>query len=359
MKRSSLALFALAALIAAAAALVVVLRGEPTRTEANLLDRPVFPDLAARLDNAATLELRRHDGTVTLTRGDQGWVIAEKHGFPARPERVRELLVGLAELRLVEARTGNPELFSRLGLEEVTEPGGTSVLVTLSDAAGAPMAQLIVGRRRVRMAGNLPEAVHVRRPGETQTWLAEGTLRVDTDPMLWLDRDILDIRRERIAKVRTHRAGAAPLTVVRRDPAAAAEVIEPADGLATDPIRLDDLPRALEFLSFTDVRPAADVAGAEPAGEAWIETFDGITVSVRLFALEDGRWALFGVAWSAPVGETTTDAPTPSPTPDAARAEAERLAGRLGPWAFRLPDWKADVLTYRPEDVARREENPA
>ncbi|MFQ3622431.1 MAG: DUF4340 domain-containing protein [Acetobacteraceae bacterium] len=359
MKRSSVILFGLAALVAAAAAAVVVLRGEPPRTEANLLDRPVFPDLAARLGSVATIELRRHDGTVTLTRRGEGWVIAEKHGFPARPERVRELLVGLAELRLVEARTGNPELFARLGLEDVTEPGGSSVLVTLSDAARAPMAELIVGRRRIRTSGTLPESVHVRRPGESQTWLAEGTVRVDTDPMLWLDRDILDLRRERVARVTTRRAGFAPLTVSRRDPAAAAEVIDPAEGVSADPIRVDDLPRALEFLSFADVRPAADLAAADPAGEARIETFDGIAVSVRLVAAEDGRWALFDVAWSAPETSLPADAPETLPRPEAARAEAERLAARLGPWAFRLPDWKADVLTYRPEDVARRDENPA
>ena len=53
----------------------------------------------------------------------------------------------------------------------------------------------------MRTQGNVPEQVYVRRPDDNQTWLAEGSLQVDADPQLWLDRDIMNIDHARIASV--------------------------------------------------------------------------------------------------------------------------------------------------------------
>ncbi|MCS6855122.1 MAG: DUF4340 domain-containing protein, partial [Elioraea sp.] len=245
------------------------------------------------------------------------------------------------------------------GLEDPDTPGGTSVLVTVRDGAGRDIASLIVGRRRVRTAANLPEAVHVRRPGETRAWLAEGTLRPDTDPMLWLDRDILDLKRDRVMSVTTVRAGAAPLTLRRAAPGEEFALVGAPEGFAADRIRLDDLPRALEFLSFTDVVPQEAIADAPQAGEAQVVTFDGLNVSLRLVMHLEARWATLTVAWSPPDPPIGDGSPEALLRPEAARTEAAALAERVRGWAFRLPDWKADVLTYRLEDVAARQENPS
>ncbi len=358
MRRGILALVALAC-VAATGAAFVALQQEAPKREASLLNQPVFPGLADRLPAAATVELRRHDGAVTLKRDGDAWLVAEKHGFPAQQGRVRELFVGLAELRLVEERTANPELFSRLGLEDPDTPGATSVLVTVKDQAGRELAALIVGRRRVRTGSTLPEAVHVRRPGESRAWLAEGTLRPDIDPLLWLERDILDIRRDRVASVTTQRAGAEPLTLRRVAPDGEFQLIGGPEGFKADRTRLDDLPRALEFLSFSDVMPAASLADAPASGEAHVVTFDGLAVVLRLVTHEEHRYALITASWSAPDPPISENASASLLRAEAAKEEAEMIAARVRGWAFRLPDWKADVLTYRLEDVAAREENPS
>ena len=66
--------------------------------------------------------------------------------------------------------------------------------------------ELIVGHRRVRTAGNVPESIYIRRVGEAQSWLAEGRLPVDADPQLWFEREISNIRREQVASVVSTRA---------------------------------------------------------------------------------------------------------------------------------------------------------
>lgn len=360
MRRGRLVLFGAAALIGAAAIGVVVWQREAPMREAAIIDAPVFPNITPRLADAARIEVRRHDGTVTLERRGGAWGIAERSHYPARADRVREVFTGLAELRLIEERTGNPDLFSRLGLEDVTVEGGTSQLLTVKDGQGATIAELIVGRRRIRTAGNLPEAIYVRRPGESRTFLAEGALRLDTDPMLWVEREVLDVKRQRVARVTSRRAGAEPVTVVRADPAAEqAAVADPPEEFKPEQHKVDDLPRALEWFSFNDVRPAAELASAEEAGETRIVTFDGLALAIRVVTADDKRWAIVSASWAEPPAPLPENPPEQMLTPEAAREQAERLAQRLSPWAFQIADWKADVLTYRLEDLRAAPESPS
>ena len=150
-----------------------------------------------------------------LERKGDAWVAAERGGYPVRPERVRELLVGLTEVRLLEPRTADPAMHERLGVEDPSKPGSTGLLVRVQEANGTPIAELVVGRRRVRTQGNLPESAYIRRPGEAQSWLAEGRLPVDADPQLWLDRDVVNLPATRVREVAVRRADEPELVLAR------------------------------------------------------------------------------------------------------------------------------------------------
>ncbi|MEI6161553.1 MAG: DUF4340 domain-containing protein, partial [Roseococcus sp.] len=183
-----------------------------------------FPGLAPRLAAAQRLEIRRGGQSTTLVRQGEAWTIAESHGYPARPERVRETLTGLTELRLSEERSSDPAQWSRLGVEDPAAPGSTATLLRLLDGQGQVIAEAILGRRRMRTQGNQPESIYFRRPGESRAWLAEGRLGADSDPSLWLNRDLSSLAPARLRRVEIARTGAPPLVLAR-----AGEVDAPLD----------------------------------------------------------------------------------------------------------------------------------
>jgi len=292
-----------------------------------------FPGLAPRLADAARIEVVRHDGTLTVLRDGTAWVLPDRAGYPARPERVREVLVGLTELRLTEPRTANPDLLERLGVEDPTRPGATSSLLRVLDARGAPVAELIVGRRRMRVQGNVPETVHVRRPGEAQAWLAEGRLPLDADPNLWIDRDIASIPRERVRAAEIHRAGEGALVLRRSgDAEGPFAVVEPAETPELDEISLDEVARAFEFLTFLEVRREAEMPG-DWLGESSFELTDNLRIAVA--GRRDGE-ALW-VRLSASGDE-----------------EAARLNARWSGWAYQVGQWKEKAFLPRLEDLAKQ-----
>ena len=190
------------------------------------------------------------------------------------------------------------------------------------DASGKPLLALIVGHRRVRTGGNVPEEVYVRRPDENQSWLAEGSLDVDSDPQLWLDRDIMNIDHSRIAKVVvTH--GAETLDFARAKDKFALET--PADHPKLDDYKLEDVSRALELLTFEDVHPE----GRRDAGGS--DRHVGVQHVGRADGARDGaetrgtriNWARFSADGAGK-----------------SKAEADKLQAQLAGWTYQIGAWK-------------------
>ena len=167
-----------------------------------------FPGLAPKLGTAARVAITSKGQTLVIARAGDLWGLADHATYRVQQDKLRELLTGLTELRLTEARTSDPSLLERLGVGDPASPTSTATLVRVLDGHEQVLAELIVGHRRVRSQGNLPETIYVRRPGEDQAWLAEGRLPVDTDPQLWFDRDIANIDSKRVASVMVHRGDA-------------------------------------------------------------------------------------------------------------------------------------------------------
>jgi hypothetical protein len=335
MRRRTLILLGGAA--AATVGAAVMLTPDSTEPPPSTATPLAFPGLAPRLANAQRIEVTRHDGTLTVNRAEgDAWVLPAKAGHPVRPERVRELLVGLTELRLTEPRTANPEMLERLGVEDPTREGGTSSLLRVLDGNGAPIAELIVGRRRMRVQGNVPESVYVRRPNETQAWLAEGRLPLDSDPNLWIDRDIASISRERVRAAAIAREGE-PALVLRRgaEPDAALAVAEPAETPELDEISLDEVARAFEFLTFLDVRRAAEIPG-ERLGETRFELTDNLRIAVVAHKEGENLWVRL-----AAEGDD----------------EAARLNARWRGWAYQVGQWKEKAFVPLLSDLAKQPRN--
>jgi hypothetical protein len=252
--------------------------------------------------------------------------------YPVQAAKLRGMLTALTELRLVEPRTSDPALYSRLGLQDADQKESSADLLRVFDASGHVIAQVLVGHRRVRTAGNVPDEVFVRRPDRAQTWLAEGSLEVDADPQLWLDRDIMNIDHSRIASIVVHRDG----TELDFSAQAGKLVLTaPANPPKLEDYKLDDLDRGLELLNFEDVasgKAAVAPKVGDPIGSSVFTTTDGLVVTVTVLKGEKDIWARFAVTAS----EKAKD--------DKAKDEAAKLNARLSGWTYQLGSWKEASL---------------
>jgi hypothetical protein len=290
----------------------------------------MFPDLAPRLREAARIEIT-HQGKQTAIekRPDGGWGVASMRAYPVQEAKLRGMLTALTELRLAEPRTSDPAQFARLGVDDPNGATSSADLLRVVDAAGKPILALIAGHRRVRSQANAAEEVYVRRPDENQSWLAEGSLQVDADAASWLDRNVMNLGHDRIASVAV---GDHALVFGRPD--GKFTLTEPADHPKLEDYKVDDIARALELLTFQEVRADADAPGVE-AGRSVFTTTDGLAVTVTVFHADKDVWARFAV----------------SATADTVKPEADRLNGRVAGWSYQIGSWKEKSLVPTIDDL--------
>ncbi|HEX4259706.1 MAG TPA: DUF4340 domain-containing protein [Acetobacteraceae bacterium] len=299
-------------------------RTEPTAAAADL-GHLAFPGLAARLQSAASVEITNHGKTLVIAKHGAEWGLADRDFYPVMGDKLRGLLTGLTELRLVARRTHDPTELEQLGLGHPASPKSSADLLRVLDASGRPIAAMVFGHRKVLPSADVPQRIYVRWPGKTQSWLAEGTVEIDNDPSLWLDRDIADIQPAAIKSVSITTPGQHLLFTSE---AGKLTLTSPADHPPLDKYKIEDISHAFEYLTFEDVRRGPAIPG-KSAGTADFVT-DGMTVHVSVSEGQKHAWAAF------------------SATGPHAKAMNASVAG----WVYRLGSWKRAAFVPTLADLA-------
>ena len=322
-----------ATLLLAVLAIVVAMRGgEPAPTRE--VNERALPQLSGKLGELGWIRLTHGAAKTDFAEIGGKWAVVEKGNYPADAGKVRQMLLALADLTLAEPKTERPDLFARLGLDD--PKNGHSTLVALQDHAGASIAELIVGRDRIDRFGGGEDGVYIRRPDETRTWLARGSLDLSAEPVDWLDRHILSVPQTRIAAMTLTDETGTALTLRRNAAADPFTVENPPDGAKLKPPPVVAEPAgALQDLELVDVKPAAELAIPDTGvAKATYTTFDGLELTLRLLRRDNADW----------VAVTATGH-------GASEAEAKAIAERIGRWGYAIPATQADLMRRKLADL--------
>jgi hypothetical protein len=335
-------LLVLAAMAIATLGVAVVTTMERPPSQQAEIGQRLFPEIAARADDIRAIVMTHRGGQVRIVRDGDRWLVPDRRDYPAAPEKVRQLLIGLGELRAFEAKSKSPSLYPSMEVEDVEATDAKSIRVALLDSSGATIVGVIVGKERLARGGTVGDGVFVRRVGDAQAWLAQGRVAIQRDATAWLDRKIVDVARERVREV--HILGGKDTLVVAR-----AKVDDKDFTIADVPtgrkpkgsMEVNAVSGAFEGLELEDVRPAAEIAFAANGPVTQIVTFDGLRVLAAFAEHEGATWVKF----TASVESTE---PLPA---DAIRDEAAAINARAANWAYKLPSWKVETLRRKMDDL--------
>ena len=300
----------------------------------------VFASLLARANDVQTATIASASGKFTLAHKGDGWVLVEKDDYPVAADKLRQLVAGLADLRLLEAKTDQADRLARLEVEDIAAKDAKSKQVTLAGADGKPLADLIVGKQNYTSDFNGLRGVYVRKPGEAQAWLAQGSVDVPTTAIDWIDRTVVDVGEDKIQRLQFEPTGAPAVTVSKADKAAPDYALAPLpEGKSADPDAVKRLTQVFAAVSLDDVRADKNADKAVRAGTAEASTFDGLTLKAELLAMDGGTWLRLKA--SAADGS-------------AAAADAKTINNRAAGWLFKLPQFKAALLQPKIEDFLKK-----
>jgi len=347
MQPRSFLILLIATLLAVAGALAATLLNPVARVAATV-STPALPLLAEREAEPAAIEVETAAGSYRLERraaeGDAApaWVVASKAGYPADTAGVTQFLAGLAELKLAERLTDDPERLARLQLEPLEAPGSRSRRLKVLAADGSLLADLFVGRSVSRLVGDTEGGTYLRLADESQAWLAAGALVLPEDAMGFVDRRITTLPDDTVRRiVISHPDGT--VVLAERDSAEQPLAIKTGlpEGAPADPAQLRRLAQLLEQLAFEDVAPEASLTFPAASVHSNVTSFDGIEVLMTLAQVDGQPW----LRLSAKLAEEH------SPLPDR-KAGAESFAAALDAktrgWVFRISPATYERLAVQP-----------
>jgi len=280
MNAHRLGLLVAAAVIAIAAALFVSVPRNSPHDDQGVALLPALGDLNAV--TAVTLRKGTPGPTVTVRKTGAQWSVAERGDYPADVTKLRKLLLGLRDAKIVEEKTSNPAEFPVIGVEDPGRPDAAGAEVTVIGAAGRH--SVIVGKP----AG---EGTFVRRGGENQSYAVEPAISLETEPKFWIDSHLIDVPPALIQGLEVRPAGGPAYALHRLNPEDDSFSIEgvPPGRKALDAHAL--APPASTFASLTaeDVAAAAGIDFSQGSQTALTLT-DGNVITITGAVIGDKHW---------------------------------------------------------------------
>jgi hypothetical protein len=324
----------------------------------------LFADMP--VNAVATVTVADSENKVVLVKGDKVWQVDDRGGYPADFDQLRELVVKLSRLKIGRSFSASTESLNRLSLmaPSATDTSSTGKQITLVDASGKILADVILGQSRETDSGE-GGGQYLKKVDADTVFLVDGSFRfLKTAPAEWLDKEILDVNAEEIKSVACYPGDArTPIyTLLRTKKGDMAQMTPIPPGRTADPAKMDQVLDALSPLTLDDVN-AADGPPPESQTEQLhlvYDLYDGRQIII--FPRSDGkeRYTLRVTAKDRTVEPQAVDEPdtqaedektqakeAAAPAPVSARQLNEALEG----WVFSIKKWQFDSFITQPESL--------
>ncbi len=303
----------------------------PPGADASASGPLLFPELEQQLNTITRIRISREGNRYELERRAGKWLLPGNGNYPASHARVKPVLLDLARLTVVEAKTEHAEQYARLGVQ-TPAPGSDNTRIDLFSAQRTRVAALIVGRVRPGLIAGGRDGIYAREPDQARAWLLAGNLDVPQRPVDWAERRIIHITPKQVRRVTiTHPDGTRLQVEKAYRGAPDYKLIATTSGDPALPPggALNLLARGLAALDLEDVMPrTADRWNPKDAVQADYETWDGIRIKVYTLERQGHIFAWFDID-----------------------NDATGLGTRLDGWIFRLSRNRGEPLRARPGDL--------
>ncbi len=317
----------------------------------------------------AAVTIREGERSVTLEKTADGWKVRERYNYPANLPEMKDFIITLMQTKVARELMLSAEQLADLKLKE-----GEGVSVAFLDADAKVMAAIVFGKKHEKateaqesmgpygMMGNVDSmGRYILLPGDKAVIAANTFALVDEPVTNWLDKDFIKISDMKMGSLSEN---GKTLWTVSRDNKSADLTLqggEVPEGKMVDAGKLSSIKSAFSWIRFNDVadpEASAESLGMDKAKIFTVSDFDGLTYTLQMGAVVDGKQYLRiqSVRWSGQ--ETRQPAEGESPE-DKARLDAEfekankenqekatRMNVQFSPWTY-------EVGTYALSNVGK------
>ena len=297
----------------------------------------LFPELVDQINDVATISVRTNQSELSVKFENEAWRVKELEYYPARFSLVQNFLIGMSQLRKLEAKTGNPDKHAALDLAGIDVTESPTIKITLLSADSEILADLYIGKQKSSKRNPHLYEYYVREPKQDETWLSESSQLTYSKPFDWLDSEIVDLNENRVREVQIMSGKATPIRVYKSSEADKNYLLTsvPDQHKIRYQYSINDIGEIFRDLRFEDVKIST---GWVSRATVTAKTFGGLEVTANLGSGEFKDYAVF----SADVAEVAT-----TETQD----EAVNLNRRWEGWAYKMSDVRLATIETKFDDL--------
>jgi hypothetical protein len=253
------------------------------------LGKPLLPDLKAA--DIASIKIVQPNATLTLQRKDNGWVIAERRGFPADVSKVRDFVIKLLELKVGQSEPIGEKDRARLNVDA----SGTQV--EFAGADGKSLGKLTVGKKYFK-SGEVENPEKARADGRFVSLPAQAsTVYIVSDPLTqastksadWIDHTSFQVEKVKTLEVKKPEGEAWKLERAGDNADWKLTPMKPGEKLNTG--NANAATYSLSLLELADVAPDdAKDTGLDNPTLINATTFDGLAYEIKVGKLQGDNY---------------------------------------------------------------------
>lgn len=340
MFKSKIIIIFFIALVIATTAWKVSIDNKP---QSEIMKTSLFPALIDSVNEITEVTIEDRRFKSILKKIDGVWYLHNKDNYPASTSGIKQLALELSNLKILEAKTSSVEKYAKLGVNNLSVEGSQASQITVSTSE-KKLLSLLIG---LSPKGAKKAKRYIRLTGETAAQLVAGQITASTNPIEWLDPQIIDLDSKSIKR----------LTI---DVPEEKKIVISKNTESEDFFTLQDIPESFEMKSKTivssipailmdlrlnDVISANAVTDLEPSQKTTVTTFSGLEILLTDYIWENKRYTVF----EAYLGKDKKELPN---------GTIEKINNKVHGWAYEIPAYKRRMINRKFNDLIQAIEQP-
>lgn len=250
------------------------------------------------INDVAHIEIKQGTNDLNLAKKDDAWRVRERNDYSANFSQIRDLLVKLGDLKIVQSEPIGQSQLAKLGLV----PGAgtnSAVVVDFKDKDDKPIRSLLLGKKHMKKSnrpspmgemddeeggGGWPDGRYVKVGSDSKDvdLISDALANVDTKPDQWLNKDFF--KAEKIRSVAANFPVATNSWKLSRETENGEWKL--ADAKPTEQLdnsKASGVGNSLSSPSFNDVAMAKpEELGLDKPTTVTLDTFDNFTYTLKV-----------------------------------------------------------------------------
>jgi hypothetical protein len=316
--------------------------------EARVGDK-VLPGL--QINDVAVIHIQGNGADFNVIHTNDVWRVSERNNYPADYALIRDFLLKIKGLKVVQSDVIGPSELARLNLDAPGTGTNGATLMELKNQQGRVLASMLIGKRHLRPQNGLePPGLHglfdgryVLLPDDPDNALlvSDDLAAVSPEPGAWLSQEFFKAEKIKYLSLTSPKA-ADSWEITRTDDSSPWTLSNSKPGEIMDSIVADQVSQILEFPSFDDVaRKTPEMLASR-----------GLDKPVVITAMTDYCVYTIKVGQREPGGDypitVSVQGNIPDTDPNAAELRAKLAKEQaLGSWIYDAGPWIGRILCDR------------